>query len=140
MHPWLLALIGGAIIGVAASIMLIASGRVAGISGMYAGLLFSSTRELYWRMSFFSGFIVTGFIIHLFYPNLFDNLTGRSTTLLAIGGFLVGAGTYVGGGCTSGHGVCGISRLSLRSIVATIVFMLFGILTASFFIKWMGEA
>lgn len=131
MHPYLLSLIGGMIIGLAASLMLIFNGRVTGISGIYNGLLIHKGKEWVWRAAFIAGLFLGGFILNIFDSSLFFSSNSLSPTRLAIAGFLVGMGTVMGAGCTSGHGVCGLSRLSVRSLWATIVFMVTGILTAS---------
>lgn len=121
-------LVGGGLIGLAVTLMLLFNGRVTGISGIVASSLSKPTRDGLWRWMFLAGMILAGIIMHLIKPNLFINISGRSTVVVLIAGLLVGYGTVMGSGCTSGHGICGISRLSARSIVATITFMLFGFL------------
>ncbi|HEX4924947.1 MAG TPA: YeeE/YedE thiosulfate transporter family protein [Bdellovibrionales bacterium] len=138
MHPWLMSLLGGSLIGVAASLMLIANGRVTGISGIYSGLLGFNRADFSWRLAFVVGLISGAFVFWLIKPELFHNLSGRPIGVLAIGGLLVGFGTVIGSGCTSGHGVCGISRLSVRSVVATMIFMAAGVVTATWFFKTFG--
>lgn len=118
------ALIGGLMIGVSAWLLLALNGRIAGISGILGGLLVPSGRaEAAWR-SLFLGGLVAGVLVHrwLIDPAAAIQITGNWPILIA-GGLLVGFGTRLGGGCTSGHGVCGIGRLSLRSVTATVVFM-----------------
>lgn len=116
---------GGLLLGAAAALLLLASGRIAGISGIFAGL-FLGGKELPWRAAFVAGLLAGGAIMAQLKPELFVSTLDRSTTTLLVAGFLVGVGTRLGGGCTSGHGLCGVSRLSRRSIVATLVFMAVG--------------
>ncbi len=124
------ALIGGAVIGVAVSVMLIFNGRVTGISGILGGLLIPKKSDISWRLLFVLGLISGGFLLKFIHPQSFQSQTGSMTLLdYALAGLLVGFGTLLGNGCTSGHGVCGISRLSLRSMMATVVFIGFGILS-----------
>jgi uncharacterized protein len=108
--------------------MLLFNGRVTGISGIIASSLSRPTQEGTWRWLFLAGMFAGGVIMHQLRPELFANLSGRSTLQIVIAGLLVGFGTVMGSGCTSGHGVCGVSRLSIRSIFATLTFMLFGFL------------
>ena len=108
-------LVGGALIGLAATLMLLFNGRVTGISGILAASLAKPLKDGVWRWAFVAGLIIGGFLMHIARPDLFINLSRRSTALVLIAGLLVGYGTVMGGGCTSGHGVCGISRLSIRS-------------------------
>jgi hypothetical protein len=115
------ALIGGGLIGIAVSIALVANGRIAGISGTIARA-FSADGGRGFRVPFLVGLIGTGAIAAFVTPHVFGAPI-RSTPMLAIAGLLVGVGTALGNGCTSGHGVCGISRFSARSIVAVVVFM-----------------
>lgn len=127
--PWS-ALAGGALIGVAASILLALSGRVAGISGVVGGLLVPKPGEISWRVAFVVGLAIGGFVMVALRPDLVG-ASPRALPLVAVAGGLVGVGTRLGNGCTSGHGVCGLSRLSIRSLVATLTFMATGILVAS---------
>lgn len=117
------ALGGGALIGLSAALLLFTHRHTAGISGIAAGLLPPWRSEATWRAWFLSGLVASGILYRLSghtIPMAFD----VPPALLALAGLLVGYGTRLGGGCTSGHGVCGIARLSLRSFVATLVFML----------------
>ncbi|WP_413578054.1 YeeE/YedE family protein [Bdellovibrio sp. HCB290] len=132
MHSILLALGGGALIGLAASIMLLLNGRVTGISGIANGLLTFKKDDYLWRIAFIGGLVLGGGILGHFRPEMLANTTSRSDWMVALAGVIVGFGTILGSGCTSGHGVCGISRLSPRSLVATGVFMTVGMLTATF--------
>ena len=122
-----LPLLGGALIGLASAIFLAALGRVAGISGVLSGI-FSESSGRGWRVAFVLGIVLGG----VWAGRFFDvNIAANQVSLLwlAIAGGLVGFGTVMGSGCTSGHGVCGIARLSRRSIVATLTFMAFGAIT-----------
>ncbi len=116
------ALIGGSLIGLAATILILFNGRVAGISGIVRGIFFGEKNEKRWRFVFLMGLLLSPFIYSLFVP-LPPLEISTNFTKIAIAGLLVGFGTRLGSGCTSGHGVCGIARLSRRSIVATVVFM-----------------
>jgi hypothetical protein len=125
-------LLGGALIGSAAALLLAVHGRIAGISGILGGLITSRERsERSWRMAFLVGLITGPALYRLFYGALPLQLEADVPTLLAAG-LLVGFGTRLGSGCTSGHGVCGLARLSPRSLVATITFMSLGIATVYF--------
>lgn len=120
--PWS-ALAGGALIGLASAVLLLAAGRIAGISGITAGLLRPWHGEGIWRWLFIVGLILGTVLYKLFGGNLAAVHIDANTATLIGGGLLVGIGTRLGGGCTSGHGICGISLLSRRSIVATLTFM-----------------
>lgn len=127
-------LIGGIIIGLASSLLLIFNGRPAGISGIYNGLLQYYKGDVAWRFYFILGLLGAGILIAIFNSDTSDITTPvRSLAVIAIGGILVGFGTIMGAGCTSGHGVCGLSRFSRRSIVAVLVFMFSGFVTATLF-------
>lgn len=123
------ALVGGVLIGVAVTALWILNGRVAGISGIVAGLLAPTRAEGGWRFAFVAGLVGGGLVMRLVAPSTFPSVAPASLGLLAAGGLLVGFGTRLGGGCTSGHGLCGVSRLSPRSLVATGVFMAVGMAT-----------
>lgn len=131
LESLLLASLGGAIIGVASSMMLVFNGRVTGISGIYNGILSFVKTDLMWRIAFVLGIILGGTVMFAVKPELFVNETGRSLGAIAVAGLIVGFGTIMGSGCTSGHGVCGISRMSVRSLIATASFMGAGFLTAT---------
>ena len=124
------ALVGGACIGLAASLLLLAKGRIAGVSGLLADLLPPQRGEWLGSFWFLAGLLGSGVVAMQIAPQSIG-ASPRSLIWLAVAGLLVGAGTRVSGGCTSGHGVCGISRFAPRSIVATLVFMLCGVVTAS---------
>jgi uncharacterized membrane protein YedE/YeeE len=117
------AAIGGALIGLAAAMMMLLTGRIAGISGILAGLLPQSTGDYGWRIAFIAGLLLAPLIGSLGGYALASPSINESWIVVMVAGLLVGYGTRLGGGCTSGHGVCGIARLSPRSIVATLIFM-----------------
>lgn len=123
------ALWGGLLIGLSATLMLIFMGRVTGISGILNGLLSIDKTQLIWRFLFLAGLFSGGLCLQIIYPESLLNITQPSNFKLAVAGLLVGFGTTLGSGCTSGHGICGISRLSIRSILATIAFMFSGFAT-----------
>lgn len=134
MSSYLLALFGGSLIGLAASLMLLWNGRVTGISGIiYGAAIQPVKKDKEWRWSFVGGLLVGGFILHFFYPAAFSVGLRTESWTVAVAGLLVGFGTVLGNGCTSGHGVCGISRLSPRSLIATGTFILAGILAVFLF-------
>src|SRR5271165_4712566 len=120
------ALIGGVLIGVSASAMLLIDGKITGISGILAGVLRPVRGDTVWKTCFLAGLLAGGFALRIVYPGAFDFGVVRPYGMLAIAGLLVGFGTRLGNGCTSGHGVCGVSRLSPRSIVATATFIVSG--------------
>ena len=122
----LMPLTGGILIGIAASMMLLFNGKVAGVSGIFGGMLFQQGKERAWQLSFIAGLIAGGILLYIINTEFFENSSGRGLLTATIAGLLVGIGTRVGGGCTSGHGVCGIGRLSGRSLVATVTFMFAG--------------
>lgn len=132
MEAFILPLVGGSLIGIAVSMMLIFNGRVTGISGIANGLLSYSKGDMPWRVAFVSGLVAGGVILYQIYPQAFASELHADLWQVIAAGFVVGFGTIMGSGCTSGHGVCGISRMSVRSILATLTFIAVGILTASF--------
>lgn len=123
------ALVGGALIGLSASLLLLTHGKVAGISGIYAGALRSDAPDRGMRIAFIVGLVVSGAALRLIAPSLFASAWTPSLPLAVAAGLIVGVGTRLGSGCTSGHGVCGLSRLSMRSLVATGTFMAAGFAT-----------
>ncbi len=123
--PWS-ALAGGALIGLAATLLLWLNGRIAGISGILNGAMHAARGETAWRLLFIAGIIGGAGAWLWFAPPAFSPRADFPLGLTIAAGLLVGFGTRLGSGCTSGHGVCGIARLSPRSIVATLVFMAFG--------------
>ncbi|HEY0713610.1 MAG TPA: YeeE/YedE thiosulfate transporter family protein [Polyangia bacterium] len=124
-------LLGGLLIGAAASLLLWGTGRRAGISGIAAGLVPPQSGDWRWRLTFLGGVLAGGLALRWLAPTALANPPG-SVGALAIAGMLVGYGTRIAGGCTSGHGICGLSRLSLRSLVAVVVFVATGALVVSF--------
>lgn len=123
------AIIGGSLIGAGALLLMAFSGRIAGISGIAASVLFQRDGRS-WRLAFIAGLLVAPLLLS-WASDRFSYQTPVFSWQLMLAGLLVGLGTAWGNGCTSGHGICGISRLSMRSVIATLVFMLTGILTAS---------
>lgn len=123
----LLALLGGALIGLTASGVMLFVGRVAGISGIVSGALFAPKGDRAWRLFFLAGLGVAGLIVVLIEPAAIRTASGRSLGMIAAAGLLVGIGTNLGSGCTSGHGVCGLARLSPRSLAATLTFIGVGV-------------
>lgn len=129
MHfaPWP-AIAGGVLIGLAASMLVLFNGRVAGISGIVSGLLRPRTGDVAWRLAFVAGLLAAPLAYGLFAALPLVRVDAGWPVLL-LAGVLVGVGTRFGSGCTSGHGVCGLSRLSARSLAATLTFMAFGAAT-----------
>lgn len=117
------ALLGGALIGCAAVLLLLCNGRVAGVSGILGGALQEAIPVAAWRYAFLGGLGIGGFLLLNFLPETTNTHISQSVPLVITAGLLVGYGSRLGGGCTSGHGVCGMARLSPRSIVATLTFM-----------------
>lgn len=126
MQPdfWVMPLVGGAMIGLAAALMMLFHGKIAGISGIIGGLLTGDRAP--WRLQFTLGLVLGGVVWLLLQPEAFAIKITRSYGALAVAGILVGVGTRMGNGCTSGHGVCGIARNSRRSLVATVTFIFTG--------------
>lgn len=123
------AAIGGALIGLAAVVLWLSTGRVAGISGIAGNLWRPRSGEVAWRLAFISGLIAAPLLYRIGGGMLPPTLLPASPALIVTAGLLVGFGTRLGGGCTSGHGVCGIARLSPRSLAATGLFMVTAIVT-----------
>jgi uncharacterized protein len=119
----LAAAIGGVLIGLAAALLMLLTGRIAGISGILSGCLTIVGGDRAWRFAFLAGLIASPLVGMLVGLGLPEPLMPRSWLVIAGAGLLVGFGTRLGGGCTSGHGVCGMARFSLRSIAATLIFM-----------------
>ena len=122
------ALAGGALIGLASALFILFNGRIAGITGIVGGLIKPKLRDIGWRLAFITGLIASPWIWQC-YSALPEITIDTSDTLMAVAGLIVGISTRYGSGCTSGHGVCGISRLSPRSIIATLAFMATGFIT-----------
>jgi len=121
--------VGGLMIGVAAAGLLLFHGRIAGISGIAGGIFRRESGDISWRVMFIVGLFTAGAVWSQFFPLDYEVGIERSTLALIIAGLTVGIGTQLGSGCTSGHGVCGIGRLSKRSTVATISFMITAAIT-----------
>ncbi len=121
-------LLGGSLIGLAAAALLLINGRIAGISGILGGALNAKHKDTWWRLAFVSGLMMSTWVYSLYAP-LPSMQSLANTPQLILAGLLVGWGTRYGSGCTSGHGVCGLSRFSPRSMVATATFMAMGFLT-----------
>jgi uncharacterized protein len=140
MHNFtpLASLLGGILIGISASAMLLLDGKIAGISGIVAGVLRPVRGDTLWRICFLGGLLAGGLLLRILLPGAFDFGIIRPLPLLAAAGLLVGFGTRLGSGCTSGHGVCGVSRLSPRSLAATATFIFTGALTVYLINRLMG--
>ena len=121
--------VGGALIGLSASLLLLTHGKIAGVSGMLGGLLDPKTPFRSYRAWFLAGLLLMGVVLRVVRPSHLAPATTSSLGLTAAAGLIVGFGTSLGNGCTSGHGVCGISRLSVRSILATVTFLVTGVVT-----------
>ena len=122
-------LFGGMLIGFSVSLLLLLNGRMAGISGIMNGLFRSPRKEEVWRGLFLAGLILGAAIFQFLSDYSLHARQNYPLMLIIIGGFLVGFGTRMGSGCTSGHGICGIANFSFRSIIATLIFMLSGMFT-----------
>lgn len=122
-------LIGGLLIGLSSAMLLAWSGRIAGISGIVGGSLVAPGPDAPWRVAFLSGLVAAGGLMMVVTPGSYANTLPTSVGLTGVAGLLVGIGTRMGSGCTSGHGVCGIGRLSPRSVLATITFVATGAAT-----------
>jgi uncharacterized membrane protein YedE/YeeE len=134
------ALVGGGLIGLAAVLLLKFNGRIAGISGIVNGALTMQSGDRLWRLLFILGLVIGGYVYQVATAQPLLTREGFPMGLLIVAGLLVGFGTRLGSGCTSGHGVCGIARLSSRSIVATLAFLGTGMFTASVFYLALGRA
>jgi uncharacterized membrane protein YedE/YeeE len=134
-QDWINSLIGGVLIGVSVSLMLLWSGRVTGIGGIINGVMTPVKGDALWRLLFVAGLFLGGIVMRQLNPKVFENTVSSGVLTTIVAGLLVGFGTILGSGCTSGHGVCGISRMSPRSLVATFVFMAAGIAAVFIFRK-----
>jgi uncharacterized membrane protein YedE/YeeE len=139
MNPdWIYGLLGGMLIGTGGAVYLLANGRIMGASGIIGGLVHGSGRSTMWeRISFLAGLALIPVVLLWFLGPKETHATGNFALLIAAG-LLVGVGTRLANGCTSGHGVCGISRLSLRGMVATVFYILAGGLTVVLFRHLLG--
>jgi uncharacterized protein len=125
------ALVGGALIATSLAIMLVGTGRIAGLSGIFAGFLRAVPGDWAWRAWFIAGMFGVGIVFRIAAPATFDATARVPMWLVAVSGVLVGVGVRASNGCTSGHGLCGMSRLSKRSIIATMTFFAVGVATAT---------
>ncbi|MBC7281867.1 YeeE/YedE family protein [Hoeflea sp.] len=125
--PWM-SLAGGVLIGVSATLMMAMNGRIAGMTGIMTGIIPPVSSDWPWRIAFLAGAVIAP-VLYLAAGGAIPYSVPVSLPLLALGGLIVGIGVYYGAGCTSGHGVCGMARLSPRSIAATVTFMIFTGLT-----------
>jgi len=125
------AALGGALIGLAAAALMVLTGQLAGVSGILGGLPRPKSADQGWRMAFIAGLIAAPLVAALAGTPLPRPAMTSNLTLVAVGGLLVGFGSRIGNGCTSGHGVCGFARLSVRSIAATAIFMIVAIVTVA---------
>jgi len=130
-NEYLMAATGGALIGVSSVLLLWLNGRIAGISGIMNGVFGRQCAEVSWRLAFIVGLIAGGFLFQTSTGAVLIERTDYPEWLTIAAGLLVGYGTRLGSGCTSGHGICGIGRLSLRSLVATATFVLIGMAVAT---------
>lgn len=121
-------LVGGVFIGVSASLLLLLKGRIFGVSGILAGVLIPKAGDTAWRAASLVGLVTAGVLLQMFHPASLAVASDGTYWRYIAAGLLVGFGTQLGSGCTSGHGVCGISRLSLRSILATLTFIAAGMI------------
>ncbi len=129
MTAFLAPLAGGALIGASAALLLLANGRIAGISGILGGLLGPAARDRAWRVAFLAGLLAGPWLFRLLSGGWPEARVAASWPVLVAAGLLVGFGTRLGSGCTSGHGVCGLARLSPRSVAAVATFMAAAIAT-----------
>jgi len=134
--PWM-SLFGGMLLGLSAALLMLFSGKIAGISGAIGGLLNPQKHESSWRAAFLTGMILSLLIVTPLGFTLPD-ISDKNILLVSFAGFLVGFGTRLGNGCTSGHGIVGMGRFSKRSIYATCAFMVTAIAVV-FIRRWLGE-
>lgn len=138
METYLPALAGGVLIGLAAVGLMYFNGRIAGISGIVGGLLSRQAGDMAWRAAFVLGVLVAGMGLWIVDASVFANDIDRSSGAILVAGLLVGVGTRLGSGCTSGHGVCGLARFSPRSLVATVTFVFAGMVAATLVTQFLG--
>jgi uncharacterized protein len=124
-------LAGGVVIGLASALLFSLNGRIFGVSGILGGLLAPKRGEIAWRAALIAGLVLGGVVLRRALPSAFDISAARPIGFTLIAGLLVGFGTRLGSGCTSGHGVCGVARLSPRSLVATLTFVGVGMISAT---------
>ena len=133
-------LAGGLVIGLASGLLLLSSGQIAGISGILGGAFTRPARGASWRWAFLAGMFLAGLALARVWPERFSLIGLPSMGRAALAGLLVGVGSQLGSGCTSGHGVCGIARRSPRSLVATLTFIFTGAVTVFVLRHWFGAA
>lgn len=134
-----LALFGGILIGLAATLLLAMNGRIAGISGIVSGIVRPERQgDMSWRIAFVAGLMAAPFVTFVITQRPIDIVVSTPAPLLIIAGILVGVGTAIGGGCTSGHGVCGIARVSPRSFIATAIFFVMALIVVALMRHFMG--
>jgi uncharacterized membrane protein YedE/YeeE len=121
-------IVGGSIIGIAVSLLLLFNGKVLGVSGILGELFNNPLSKNYWRLAFIFGLLISPHIYNILNPIAYVEITS-SNLVIVMAGLLVGFGSRLGSGCTSGHGVCGLARLSVRSFIATMTFIFFGFVT-----------
>ncbi len=138
MSENLLSILGGLLIGLGASLLLLSTGKVAGVSGISSGILQNKHGDRAWRYIFIFGLICSSLIWILIWPERFESIQNPEVLRLVISGVMVGFGTRLARGCTSGHGICGMARGSRASIVATCVFIMTAVLTVFFIRKFYG--
>lgn len=129
MIEWQMPLLGGLLIGLSSSLLLWGIGRISGISGIVGTVITSKTKDNGWRYAWIIGLFVGAFVFLQLRPELFRHQFNFSLVKLIFAGLLIGFGTRLGSGCTSGHGVCGLARLSMRSFVSVMTFMAAGMVT-----------
>ena len=129
---------GGLLIGCSAALLLAGNGRIAGISGIINGVYPNTSFERTWRLLFLVSLIGSAAVVFHFFPGSRPHRSGFPTSVLILAGLLVGVGTRMGNGCTSGHGVCGLGRLAVRSLVAVVIFMGVAVLTVAATRHWAG--
>lgn len=125
------AAIGGALIGLSTVLLMLSTGRIAGISGIFSGLLNLRGEDKSWRFAFLAGLILALILAGSIGYRIASPALPSSWVVIVVAGLLVGFGTRLAGGCTSGHGICGMARLSLRSVTATVVFMVMAVVTVA---------
>jgi uncharacterized membrane protein YedE/YeeE len=132
-------LLGGILIGLASGLLWLSGGQIAGISGIVGGLLSRWGQATLWRVAFVAGMLVAAIALQAAWPGAFALAGLPSLGVTALGGLLVGVGTRLGNGCTSGHGVCGMGRGSVRSLAATLTFVLAGVSTVFLMYQLLGR-
>ncbi len=137
---WVLSLAGGGLIGLSAALLMGLEGRVFGISGFLRTILEAETKHLATATALLAGLIFSGMLAQFYTVESITNTQPKSALVTLLAGLLVGYGTTMGNGCTSGHGVCGLSRFSYRSLIATVCFMAFGMITVTLFRLMTGSA